>query len=347
MTVNTTAKTSGNGTHSAQKPNFARSSSTGDDAASTVEGHGMDQSINDFAIHLHDLNRSPLTIIRYTDMLRRFCRFACTELHRDTVAPCEVDKALVVLFVREGGTTGAESSAATRNSRLAALRSFFRFLVVEERLTRDPTSGLQAATLPEQAPTFLTAAEFAQLCRTVEANASDFYLRRDLAILVTLWNTGLRLAELLSLDLSVVDFEAEVFRSVHRKGGKVLPVYFNVDVTIALRRWLWQRREYPNAATSPALFLSDRGKRLSPRAVEDLVAKYAKLSGIAKHVTPHVLRHSTATALIRAGNGIEVVAEILAHSSLDTTRHYVHLVGEQVHAAVASLAQPPHQRLSG
>jgi site-specific recombinase XerD len=78
--------------------------------------------------------------------------------------------------------------------------------------------------------------------------------------------------------------------------------------------------------------------------VEDLIGKYAKIAGIEKHVTPHVLRHSTATALIRAGNGIEVVADVLAHSSLDTTRHYVHLVGEQVHAAVASLAQPPRRQ---
>ena len=325
--------------HSAQKPNYARSSSTGDGMVGTVDGHGMYQAISEFATHLRDLNRSPLTIVRYTELLRRFCRFACTELHRDSVAPSELDKALVVLFIREGGTSGAESSAATRNSRMAALRSFFQFLVVEERLGRDPTSGIQAATLPTKAPTFLNTEEFRQLCRAVEANASDFYLRRDLAILITLWNTGLRLAELLSLDISVADFEGEVFRSVRRKGGKVLPVYFNVDVTIALRRWLWQRREYPNSATSPALLLSDRGKRLSPRAVEDLVAKYAKLSGITKHVTPHVLRHSTATALIRAGNGIEVVAEVLAHSSLNTTRHYVHLVGEQIHAAVASLAQ--------
>jgi len=89
----------------------------------------------------------------------------------------------------------------------------------------------------------------------VESSAAEFYLRRDPAILVTLWNTGLRLAELLSLDLTVVDFEAEVFRAVRRKGGKILPVYFNVDVAIALRRWLWQRKEYPNAATNPALFL--------------------------------------------------------------------------------------------
>ena len=251
----------------------------------------MDQAISDFATHLRDRNRSPLTVARYTDLLRRFLRFACAELHQDTVAPSQIDKALVVLFVREGGVTGAQASAATRNSRLAAIRAFFRFLVAEDRIARDPTAGIHSATLPERAPTFLTAEEFAKLRRAVEEHAAEFYLRRDLAILVTLWNTGLRLAELLSLDLAVVDFEAEVFRAVCRKGGKVLPVHFNVDVTIALRRWLWQRKEYPNATTSPALFLSDRGLRLSARAVEDLVGKYAKLAGIDKHVTPHVLRH--------------------------------------------------------
>jgi site-specific recombinase XerD len=307
----------------------------------------MDQAIADFTIHLRDRNRSPITVVRYTDLLRRFTRFACAELHQDTVTPNQIDKALVVLFVREGGVVGSQASAATRNSRLAAIRAFFRFLEAEERVQLDPTGSVHSATLPERAPTFLTTEEFTKLRRAVEDHAAEFYLRRDLAILVTLWNSGLRLAELLSLDLAVVDFEAEVFRAVRRKGGKVLPVYFNVDVTIALRRWLWQRKEYPNAASDPALFLSDRGRRLSPRAVEDLVAKYAKLAGIEKHITPHVLRHSTATALIRAGNGIEVVADVLGHSSLDTTRHYVHLVGEQVHAAVASLAERIPRRKLG
>src|SRR6185436_12001196 len=96
---------------------------------------------------------------------------------------------------------------------------------------------------------------------------------------------------------------------------------------------------YPHADQNRAVFLSDRGNRLSPRAVEDLVVKYAEAAKLGKHVTPHTLRHSTATALIRAGNGIEVVAQVLHHRSLDTTRGYVHLVGEQVHAAVASLVR--------
>jgi len=332
--------------YSTDKLSCARNSSAITHADNTVGANGMDKAIADLTDHLHDRNRSPITITRYTDLLRRFARFACAQLHQDTILPNQIDKALVVLFVREGGVDGSQASAQTRNGRLAAIRSLFRFLLAEDHVERDPTASLHSATLPERAPTFLTSEEFTGLRRTIEDHASEYYLRRDMAILITLWNTGLRLSELLSLDLAVVDFDAEVFRVVRRKGGKLRPVFFNPDVTVALRRWLWQRKEYPNAATAPALFLSDRGRRLSPRAVQDLVAKYTRLAGLDKHVTPHTLRHSTATALIRAGNGIEVVAEVLDHDSLDTTRHYVHLVGEQVHAAVASLAESPRRLAS-
>jgi hypothetical protein len=98
---------------------------------------------------------------------RRLARFACAELHQDTITPEQIDKAMVVLFVREGGVDGSCASAATRNSRLAAIRAFFRFLLAEDRVARDPTASLHSAALPERAPTFLTAEEFAKVRRTV------------------------------------------------------------------------------------------------------------------------------------------------------------------------------------
>jgi integrase/recombinase XerC len=299
----------------------------------------MEAAIVDYLAHLRDLNRSPLTVERYGELLGRFRAFARREFHRDEVQVGDVDKALITLFVRGDGKLMTPPSASTRNGRLAALRGFFQYLVAEGRLAHDPSEAVPFAKLPQRSPTFLTEEEFSKLIHIVEAAASEHYLRRDLAILVTLWHTGLRLGELLSLDLGQVDAEVERFRQVRRKGGDVVDVHFNVEVTIALRRWCWQRRQYRRAEESPAVFLSDRGNRLSPRAVEDLVVGYVKKAGLGKHVTPHTLRHSTATALIRAGNGIEVVADVLHHRSLNTTRSYVHLVGEQVHAAVASLAR--------
>jgi integrase/recombinase XerC len=304
----------------------------------------MDADITDYLAHLADLNRSPITVERYGELLRRFHAFAKSELHQDPVAAAAIDRALVTLFVREGGRAGRRAAASTRNARLAALRSFFRYLLSEGRVPRSPADSVAFAQIPDRSPTFLTEDEFTKLRATVEQTATEHDLRRDLAILITFWHTGLRLSELLSIDLGRVDVPAERFRQVRRKGGDMVDVHFNVEVTIALRRWMWERRRYPKVADAPALFLSDRGRRLSARAIEDLVAKYSKLAGLAKHVTPHSLRHSTATALIRAGIGIEVVAEVLHHRSLDTTRGYVHLVGEEIHAAVAALAGTPIRR---
>lgn len=331
----------------AHNPSCARYSCTETMQACTVEGDAMDRSIADFLGYLQDRNRSPLTILRYGETLRRFVAFAREELHHDEIRAEDVDKALVVAFVREGGSRGARPSASTRNSRLSALKAFFRWLVAEEQLVKDPTKSVERAELPERSPTFLTPEEFGRLREAVERTATEHYHRRDLAILVTLWHTGLRLRELLSLNLDQVDFAAERLVAVRRKGGRIVDVHFNVEVTIALRRWLWMRRSYTRANEEPALFLSDRGRRLSPRAVEDLVAKYARAAGFTKRVTPHSLRHSTATAMISHGVPIEVVALHLDHRSLDTTRGYVHLAGEQVHAAVATLASESRRRVAG
>lgn len=331
----------------AHNRSFLRNSSTEADPACTVERDGMDHALHDFLAHLADRNRSPLTIRRYGELLSRFHAFACEERHREAITPEDVDKALVVLFVREGGRSGTRASASTRNSRLAALRAFFRFLVGEGRLARDSSETVAFADLPDRAPTFLTEDEFGKLREAVERTATEHYQRRDLSLITTLWHTGLRLSELLSLNLDQLDFGVERFRGVRRKGGDLVDVHFNVEVTIALRRWLWERRRYSHAERETALFLSDRGRRISPRAVEDLIVKYARAAQLGKRVTPHSLRHSTATQLIRLGHPIEVVAEVLHHRSLDTTRSYIHLVGEEVHAAVASLAGERRRKAAG
>ena len=148
----------------------------------------------------------------------------------------------------------------------------------------------------------------------------------------------MRVHELASLDLAQIDEENERFRSVSLKGGLVEDVHFNVAVTQILRPWLVARSTYRNAATERALFLSDRGRRLSVRAVEDLFQKYTRVARLDRKATPHVVRHSTATELVRLGAPVTVVAEALHHQSIRTTQVYVHAVGAEVHAAIARLA---------
>lgn len=299
----------------------------------------MGIAIADYLAHLRDLNRSPITERRYGDVLRRFEAYARAELQRDVVGPDEIDKALVTAFVREGGRPGTVSAPATRNSRLAPIRGLFRFLVREGRLAVDPSAAVPFAKRPTRSMTFLTESEVGTLCAAVERHATEHYVQRDHAIVLTFFHTGLRLSELLSLDLRQIDFETERFLQVRRKGGRRVDVHFNSAVAAALRRWLGQRRHYASGADVQAVFLSDQGRRLSARAVENLVTKYVVLAGISKHATVHTLRHSTATALISNGVPIEVTATALDHQSLDTTRIYVHLVGKEVHDAVAILAR--------
>jgi site-specific recombinase XerD len=207
-----------------------------------------------------------------------------------------------------------------------------------ERLQRNPTLGLRSATVKANSPGYVTEVEFERFCLTVAENAGEHYAARDVALLVVMFNCGLRISEALSLDLAQVDLDDLRFHGVMRKGRFREDVVMNRSVADALRRWFLHRSSYKNAGESPAVFLSDRGRRLSARAVQRSFRRYVGLAGLSdRRLTPHSLRHSCATALIRRGVGIETVANVLAHRRLDTTRLYLHLGSQEKRNAVALL----------
>ncbi len=304
----------------------------------------MEVHIRAFLAHLADRNRSPITLARYGEILQRLRAFAAREVRGDAVPAGAPNRAIVRAFVHEAATPGLRLAPATRNQRLATCKSFYRWALVEGLVERDPTVGVDFAREPRRDPTFLTAEEVDRLLQVAESTATEHYLRRDLALLTLLFHTGLRLAEVLSIDVGQVQLAEERVVRVRRKGGDAIDVLLNDVALVALRRWIWERQRYPRAADEPALFLSDRGNRLSRRALERLVERYARRAVPGKRVTVHTLRHSTATELVRRGVGIETVARVLNHRSLAVTQRYVHLVGAQVQAAVAVLAQPADAR---
>lgn len=154
--------------------------------------------------------------------------------------------------------------------------------------------------------------------------------RRNLAIIMLLLSTGVRVSELVGLDINDVDFKNSGIR-IYRKGGKEETVYFSDDTREVLVSYIEERKQAESIkGHENALFLSLQNRRISTRSVEDLIPKYARLAGIQKKVTPHTLRRSYGTALYNATGDIYLVAGTLGHADVNTAkRHYVALEDEK------------------
>lgn len=228
-----------------------------------------------------------------------------------------------VMSLHEGNT------AATVARKMSALRTFFRYMVKEGVLSRDPTLGVAGPKAEYHIPVFLTVDEVFALLD--EPGEGDPYGLRDRAMMELIYSTGMRVSELTSSNLSNLDFETEMVR-VMGKGKKVRLIPFGRAAAEALRAYFPQRNELITAGLSrggkiesEALFLSKRTTRLSVRSVERLIGAYGERAGIANPVTPHGLRHSFATHMLEMGADLRVVQELLGHASLSTTQKYTHL----------------------
>jgi tyrosine recombinase XerC len=221
------------------------------------------------------------------------------------------------------------NSAATVGRKLSALRTFFRFLQREKVIQADPLAGITGPKVGRAIPVFLTVDEVFLLLETPDE--TDGLLFRDQAILELLYSTGIRVAELVSRNLSDLDFDAEVL-SVRGKGNKERLVPVGLPAKEAVIAWLPQRQQLMTARAGrgrsvekDALFLNGRGSRLTTRSVERMVRMYGEKAGITQIVTPHALRHSFATHLLEMGADLRSVQELLGHASLSTTQRYTHL----------------------
>lgn len=216
--------------------------------------------------------------------------------------------------------------------KLSTLRSFFKYYYQKEMIERDPAALVQMPKLHSKNIIRLDPDEVALLLDQVESGEGltdkqkiyhEKTKKRDFALLTLLLGTGIRVSECVGLNLSDVDFRDNGI-SVQRKGGSEAIVYFGPEVESALRDYIEQRKNLKTAAENePALFLSMQGKRISVRAVENLVKKYAKTVTSLKKITPHKLRSTYGTSLYRETGDIYLVADVLGHKDINTTRkHY-------------------------
>lgn len=261
------------------------------------------------------------TVSGYTRDLQEFTSFIGEDPKVSDIGAANVRSFVVSLHGR--------NSAATVSRKLSALRTFFRYLQRQKRIAADPLTGITGPKIGRAIPVFLTVDEAFALLEA--PGPKDTFRLRDQAMLELLYSTGMRVSELVSRDIPDLDFNEEVLR-VRGKGNKERIVPVGRPALEALKAWLSQRQQLlvdraarGKSAVTKALFLNNRGGRLTVRSVERFVRMYGERAGITQIVTPHALRHSFATHMLEMGADLRSVQELLGHASLSTTQRYTHL----------------------
>jgi len=279
------------------------------------------------AYALAERGLSARTIEAYRGDLEDFARFL---RGRGAPGPAEVTRAAITLYLVH--LRRARRSAATVQRRAAAIRSFYRYLLREQVVTADPTLDLGPPRPSRRLPHVLTVEEVNRLLAAPDPATPEGL--RDQAMLELMYSSGLRVSELVGLDIGDVDLDREVVRCLG-KGNKPRLVPVGSRAVTALLAY--QRRGRPaltRRRMSPALFVSRRG-RLTRQAFWQIVRRYARVAGITKRLTPHVLRHSFATHLLEGGADLRAVQEMLGHASIATTQVYTHLTREHLRTVYA------------
>jgi len=285
--------------------------------------------VNEFLAWMQvERGRSPRTIEAYTRDLRNYVAW----LEHNTLSVGTAGEADLIRWLQELRGTGKAASTVARA--VAAVRSFHRFAAAEELLVGDPTAGVEVPRVPMGLPKALTEAEVTELLEAVDGDTPAD--RRDRSMLEMLYGSGVRISELVGLSLADVDVEARLMR-VMGKGSKerIVPIaslafealieWFSPGGRAELEPASWADRD-----ASEAVYLNQRGGRLSRQGAWGVVKKYGAQVGLGARLSPHVLRHSCATHMLDHGADIRTVQELLGHASITTTQIYTKVSQERL-----------------
>lgn len=285
---------------------------------------------------------SPLTIKEYEHDLKLLYKYLVEKFDFDKkFSISEISKYEISEFLSDI-VLSYDNSAVTRNRKLYSIRSFFKFLQKREFIDKNPTLTLESSkTRTTAEPIYMKIKEAKKYINTIK-EADLLNKKRDLAIVKLFLYAGLRVSELVELNLEDINYEDKSIK-FYGKGNKERYVPLHSDTIEAIKDYLPERNkiETKNDDAQKALFLSTRGNRISARSIQLFVKKYAKMAGIknASKITPHKLRHTFATILYHNTKDIKVLQELLGHSNISTTQIYTHTDQKQKKEAIDELPE--------
>ncbi len=277
----------------------------------------LETSVSEFLDYLQSARRlSPHTLSGYRRDLEQFLSFCDSQ---GFTRPGDIDMAAIRHFIsqRRAGGTGGRSL----QRQLSALRTYFNYQVRIGACENNPAVGIQAPKSPKRLPKALSPEDMEQML----ASPEDSWLGlRDQAIAELFYSSGLRLTELSTLSTDDIRFQ-EALITVTGKGSKTRTVPVGSIALKALRQWLKVRHLHCPDSGETALFLSQRGQRLSTRSIQSRLKLLGQKQGLYQPVHPHMLRHSFASHLLESSSDLRAVQELLGHANLSTTQVYTHL----------------------
>jgi integrase/recombinase XerD len=294
---------------------------------------GMREEIKSFLNHLAvEKGFSDNTIDAYRNDLNQLADFIEEVAIAQGYSPewSRVDRNLLINFILN--LKERNYAPATVARKVAAVKSFFEFLVADGIIRTDPTENLSSPKVGKSLPKPLSADEVEALL-AAPARLSSPEAKRDVAMIELLYAGGMRVSEMISLNMGDANIEAGYVRCLG-KGSKERIIPIHQEATRAIREYIEEARpRLLRDAEEEALFLNRRGERLTRQGFWLILKAHAKAAGINKVVTPHTLRHSFATHVLRGGADLRAVQELLGHANISSTQIYTHLTSEHVRQA--------------
>lgn len=341
----------------AQEPiSFAKSSAQSRVKKIREMLYEMPEIVGDFLLSLED-QTSSLTRLAYLYDLRLFFDYLQREVPRFAEKPCQAltmddiraitlrdlqqyPGYLTLYYAKHDAERAVQNEAYGKMRKLCTLRSFYKYLFIHKYVEGNIAELVPLPKRPEKPIVRLEPNEVARMLDIAESGESfgsrqkkynEHTRKRDVALLTLLLGTGIRVSECIGLNIDDINFDENAFL-VTRKGGKQMILYFSEEVASALRDYLKQRKQIDALPDhEAALFLSLQRRRITARAVENIVKKYARVAApLKRSISPHKLRSTYATELYKNTGDIYLVADVLGHSDVNTTRrHYAAMSDER------------------